>query len=62
MDVNAVGHLAAKERVDFMITSTSDAPVRVAAFVSERLGLLISISHEDAVCATQKDTMRLQAE
>lgn len=58
LDVEAVESLARREGADFVITSTSDAPVRVAAIVSERLGLPTGISSEDAVCATQKDAMR----
>ncbi len=58
LDVDAVEALARKEGADFVITSTSDAPVRVAALVSERLGLPTGISSADAVCATQKDAMR----
>lgn len=58
LDVDAVEELARREGADFVITSTSDAPVRVAALVSERLGLSTGISSEDAVCATQKDAMR----
>lgn len=58
LDVDAVESLARREQVDFVITSTSDAPVWVAALVSERLGLPTGISSRDAVCATQKDEMR----
>lgn len=58
LDVDAVERLARREEADFVITSTSDAPVRVAAVVSERLGLPTGISSENAVCATQKDAMR----
>ena len=39
LDVEAVEALAREEQADFVITSTSDAPVRVAALVSERLGI-----------------------
>lgn len=60
LDVDAVERLARVEGADFVITSTSDAPVRVAAAVSERLGLPTGISSESAVCATQKDAMRLR--
>ncbi|MDO4436762.1 MAG: ATP-grasp domain-containing protein [Coriobacteriaceae bacterium] len=60
LDVDAVERLARGEGADFVITSTSDAPVRVAAVVSERLGLPTGISSESAVCATQKDAMRLR--
>lgn len=58
LDVDAVETLARDEGADFVVTSTSDAPVRVAALVSERLGLPTGISSADAVCATQKDAMR----
>lgn len=58
LDVDAIEELARGEDADFVITSTSDAPVRVAALVSERLGLPAGISPVDAVCATQKDAMR----
>lgn len=58
LDVDAVETLARDESADFVVTSTSDAPVRVAALVSERLGLPTGISSADAVCATQKDAMR----
>lgn len=58
LDLDAVEALARKEHADFVITSTSDAPVRVAALVSERLGLPTGISSVDALCATQKDAMR----
>lgn len=58
LDVEAVEALAREEQADFVITSTSDAPVRVAALVSERLGIPTGIPSVDAVCATQKDAMR----
>lgn len=58
LDVDAVETLARDKGADFVVTSTSDAPVRVAALVSERLGLPTGISSADAVCATQKDAMR----
>lgn len=58
LDVDAVEALARDEGANFVVTSTSDAPVRVAALVSERLGLPTGISSADAVCATQKDAMR----
>ena len=43
---------------DYVITSTSDAPVRTAAYVSEKLGLPTGISYENAICATVKSAMR----
>lgn len=60
VDVKSVLDLARRERVDFVMTSTSDAPVRTAAYVSERLGLPTGISYEDARCATYKDEMRMR--
>lgn len=60
LDVDGVYELAASKRVSYIITSTSDAPVRVAALVSERLGLPTGIASRDAVCATQKDEMRFR--
>ena len=53
LDIDAVEELALAEKADFVITSTSDAPVRVAASVSERLGLPTGIYSSNAVCATQ---------
>lgn len=58
LDADAVEELARSTAASFVITSTSDAPVRVAALVSEKLGLPTGISSADAVCATQKDAMR----
>lgn len=60
LDVESVLELAQHEDVDFVITSTSDAPVRTASFVSEKLGLPTGISYTDSICATQKDAMRLR--
>ena len=58
LDANAIVELARSKQVDRVITSTSDAPVRIASYACERLGLPCGISYEDAVCATQKDAMR----
>ena len=58
VDEESVLELARRERVDYVLTSTSDAPVRTAAYVSERLGLPTGISYENARCATYKDEMR----
>ena len=60
VDEESVLELARKERVDYVLTSTSDAPVRTAAYVSERLGLPTGISYENARCATFKDEMRMR--
>lgn len=58
LDQEAIYGIAANKSVDYIITSTSDAPVRVAAYVSERLGLPTGISYQSAIAATQKDVMR----
>lgn len=43
---------------DFVITSTSDGPVRTAAYVNEKLGKSPDLSYEDSKCATIKSYMR----
>lgn len=43
---------------DVVITSTSDGPVRTAAYVNEKLGKQPDLSYEDALCATIKSHMR----
>ncbi len=43
---------------DVVITSTSDGPVRTAAYVNEKLGKRPDLSYENAQCATIKSRMR----
>lgn len=43
---------------DVIITSTSDGPVRTAAYVNEKLGKRPDLSYENALCATIKSKMR----
>lgn len=43
---------------DVVITSTSDGPVRTAAYVNEKLGKKPDLSYEDSLCATIKSHMR----
>lgn len=43
---------------DVVITSTSDGPVRTAAYVNEKLGKRPDLSYESALCATIKSKMR----
>ena len=43
---------------DIIITSTSDGPVRTAAYVNEKMGKIPDLSYEDACCATWKHSMR----
>ena len=58
LDANAVLDFARSWSADAVITSTTDAPVRTAAWVCEQLGLFTGISYEDSICATNKDAMR----
>lgn len=58
IDQEAVLQQARRYRPDYVITSTSDMPVRTAAYVCEQLGLPTDISYADAVCATDKSAMR----
>ena len=41
-----------------VITSTSDGPVRTAAYVNEQLGKQPDLAYEDSLCATIKSYMR----
>jgi len=43
---------------DVIITSTSDGPVRTAAYVNEKLGKQPDLAYEDSLCATIKSHMR----
>ncbi len=43
---------------DVVLTSTSDGPVRTAAYVNEKLGKKPDLSYEDSMCATIKNHMR----
>ena len=43
---------------DIIITSTSDGPVRTAAYVNEKMGKQPDLSYEDSLCATIKSHMR----
>ncbi len=47
---------------DVVITSTSDGPVRTAAYVNEKLGKEPDLSYEDSLCATIKSHMRKRLE
>ncbi|MCR5596218.1 MAG: ATP-grasp domain-containing protein [Lachnospiraceae bacterium] len=58
IDREAVLAAAKKYKPDFIMTSTSDMPVRTAAWVNEKLGLKRDLEYEDAICATDKDRMR----
>lgn len=58
IDKEAVLRAALEYNPDFIITSTSDMPVRTVSWVCEKLGKKTDISYEDALCATDKIAMR----
>ncbi len=58
IDRDAVLNKATEIKPDFVITSTSDLPVRTAAYVAEKLNLPKDLSYEDSICATDKSAMR----
>lgn len=58
IDMDAVLEAAKKYEPDVIITSTSDAPVRTAAYVNEQLGKRPDLSYEDSKRATIKSYMR----
>ena len=58
IDARAVLEAARKYKPDYVMTSTSDMPVRTVAWVSEQLGMRCDIGYEDALCATDKNQMR----
>ena len=43
---------------DVIITSTSDGPVRTAAYVNEKMGKQPDLAYKDSLCATIKSHMR----
>ena len=58
IDKDAVYQAALEYKPDFIITSTSDMPVRTVSWVNEKLGKLSDISYNGAICATDKVAMR----
>lgn len=58
LDQEEVYRQALIYRPDVVITSTSDGPVRTAAYVNEKLGKRPDLSYENAQCATIKSKMR----
>lgn len=58
IDKEAVHEAAKKYEPDYIITSTSDMPVRTVSWVNEQLGRKNDISYENAICATDKAAMR----
>ena len=58
LDQDEVYRQALIYRPDVVMTSTSDGPVRTAAYVNEKLGKRPDLSYENALCATIKNKMR----
>ena len=58
IDKEEVLKAAEKYKPDFIITSTSDMPVRTVAWVNKKLGKQNDISYQDALAATDKSMMR----
>lgn len=58
IDKKAVYEAAIKYKPDFIITSTSDMPVRTVSWVNEKLGKPNNISYAGSIWATDKIAMR----
>lgn len=58
IDREAVYNAALEYKPDFIITSTSDMPVRTVSWVNEQLGKPTDISYEGSIIATDKIAMR----
>lgn len=58
LDQEEVYRQALLYQPDVIITSTSDGPVRTAAYVNEKLGRQPDLSYADSLCATIKSDMR----
>ena len=58
IDKEAVYKAALRYKPDYIITSTSDMPVRTVSWVCEKLGKKTDISYAGAICATDKIAMR----
>lgn len=58
IDKEAVYKAAIEFQPDYIVTSTSDMPVRTVSWVNEKLGKPSDISYEGAICATDKIAMR----
>lgn len=60
IDKEAVYKAALEHKPDYIITSTSDMPVRTVSWVCEKLGKRTDISYYGALCATDKVAMRMR--
>lgn len=62
IDIDAVYTAAIRYSPDYIITSTSDMPVRTVAWVNEKLGKRSGISYANSLCVTDKALMRQRME
>ncbi len=58
IDKEAVYQAALIYKPDYIVTSTSDMPVRTVSWVCEKLGKKTDISYDNAICSTDKALMR----
>lgn len=58
IEAEKVLEAAERFKPDFIVTSTSDMPVRTVSYVCEKLGMKTDISYEGALIATNKYRMR----
>lgn len=58
LDQEEVYRQAQRCQPDVILTSTSDGPVRTAAYVNEKMGKRPDLSYENSLCATIKNKMR----
>lgn len=58
IDCEGVFKAALEKKPDYIMTSTSDMPVRTVAYVREKLHMPLDISCADSLCATNKAFMR----
>ena len=58
IDKEAVYEAALRYKPDYIMTSTSDMPVRTVSWVCEKLGKRADLTYENAMCATDKSLMR----
>ena len=61
-DTRAICEEVKRQQPDVLMTSTSDAPVRIISRVSEILGRRCALSYEDACAVTIKSLMRRRLE
>lgn len=58
IDKEAVYIEAVRTKPDYIVTCTSDMPVRTVAYIREKFGMPVDIAYKDSFCATDKIHMR----